>query len=231
MYRRLSALATAGLLAAAALSAPSQPAAEPTGTQQPAEPGGLSRQDRQAVERIEEYLTGIKTLHGRFVQTAANGGQATGQVWLKRPGKLRFEYDKPTEILIVSNGSMLLYFDRELMQTSYIPLSETPLGFLVQESVDLRNVEDYCLAGLERGQGEIAVWVAQQGVQAGQPGSLRLVLDTDPLALKRWRVVDQQGSVTRVRLSQIETGVVLDDDLFDFGEIEDRPTVFDKPDR
>jgi outer membrane lipoprotein-sorting protein len=113
------------------------------------------------------------------------------------------------------------------MQTSYIPLSETPLGFLVKEQVDLEDVEDYHVAGLERGQGEIGVWVAQQGVEAGQPGSLRLVLDTEPMALKRWRVVDQQGTVTRVTLRDVRTGVELDDDLFDFGEIEDRPTVFD----
>ena len=235
MRRRLTALAAAGLTAAlaAALAAavPGQPAAEPTGTQQAAQGDGLgdglSVDERLMVGRIEEYLTGIKTLRGRFVQTAGNGGQATGEVWLKRPGKLRFEYDKPTDILIVSNGSMLLYFDRELMQTSYIPLSQTPLGFLVKERVDLRNVEDYHLAGLERRDGEIAVWVAQEGVEAGQPGSLRLVLDAEPLALKRWRVVDQQGAVTRVRLSEVETGVSLNDDLFDFGEIEDRPSVFD----
>ncbi|MDZ7714420.1 MAG: outer membrane lipoprotein carrier protein LolA [Rhodovibrio sp.] len=231
MRRRLTALTAAGLIAALAAAVPGPSAAEPTGTQQAAQgdgqSDGLSVDERLMVGRIEEYLTGIKTLRGRFVQTASNGGQATGEVWLKRPGKLRFEYDKPTDILIVSNGSMLLYFDRELMQTSYIPLSQTPLGFLVKQRVDLRNVDDYHLAGLERGDGEIAVWVAQEGVEAGQPGSLKLVLDAEPMALKRWRVVDQQGAVTRVRLSEVETGVSLDDDLFDFGEIEDRPSVFD----
>ena len=230
MRRRLTAFAIAGLIAALPVAVPGEPAAEPTGTQQAAKSDGLSVDERLLVGQIEEYLTGIKTLRGRFVQTASTGGQATGEVWLKRPGKLRFEYDKPTDILIVSNGSMLLYFDRELEQTSYIPLSETPLGFLVKDRVDLRNVEDYHLASLEREQDEIAVWVAQEGVEAGQPGSLRLVLNAEPLALKRWRVVDQQGTVTRVRLSDVETGVALDDDLFDFGEIEGRPTVFDKPD-
>jgi outer membrane lipoprotein-sorting protein len=227
MRRRLTALAAAGLIAAVSAALPGEPAAEPTGTQLAAQSDGqsdgLSVDERLMVGQIEEYLTGIKTLRGRFVQTASNGGQATGKVWLKRPGKLRFEYDKPTDILIVSNGSMLLYFDRELEQTSFIPLSQTPLGFLVKDRVDLRNVEDYHLAGLERRDGEIAVWVAQEGVEAGQPGSLRLVLEAEPMALKRWRVVDQQGTVTRVRLSNVETGVALDDDLFDHGEIEGRP--------
>jgi outer membrane lipoprotein-sorting protein len=222
MQRRLIAFATA-LLAALPLAAPTLSAAEPTETQQAAKTDGLSARDQETVQRVEAYLTGIKTLRGRFVQSASNGGQATGEVWLKRPGKLRFEYDQPNDILIVSNGSMLLYFDRELEQTSYIPLSETPLGFLVKDQVDLRNADDYHVAGLERGRGEIAVWVAQEGVDAGQPGSLRLVLSAEPMTLKRWRVVDQQGTVTRVRLTDVETGVALDDDLFDFGEIEDRP--------
>jgi outer membrane lipoprotein-sorting protein len=231
MRRRLTALAAAGLIAGLPLALPGQPAAEPTGTQQAAQTDALSREDQLTVDRIERYLTGIETLRGRFVQTASTGGQATGEVWLQRPGKLRFEYDKPTDILLVSNGTMLLYFDRELEQTSYIPLSETPLGFLVKDRVDLQNTEGYHLAGLERGQGEIAVWVAQEGVEAGQPGSLRLVLNAEPLALKRWRVVDQQGTVTRVRLSDVETGVALDADLFDFGEIEGRPSVLNNEGR
>ncbi|WP_200343718.1 LolA family protein, partial [Rhodovibrio sodomensis] len=205
------------------LAAPTLPAAAPGETQQAATTDRLSAQARRTVARVEQYLTGIKTLHGRFAQSTSNGGQATGEVWLERPGKLRFEYDPPNDILIVSNGSMLLYFDRELGQTSYIPLSQTPLGFLVKETVDLRNLEDYHFAGLDRGQGEIAVWVAQDGVEAGQPGSLRLVLQAEPLALKGWRVVDQQGTVTRVALNGVETGVALEDDLFDFGEIEGRP--------
>jgi outer membrane lipoprotein-sorting protein len=227
MRRTLTALAS---VLALTLAAPAPGAEDAQSRETAAEAGtanGLSAEDRATIARVEDYLTGIETLRGRFVQSASGGGQATGEVWLKRPGKLRFEYDKPTDILIVSNGSMLLYFDRELMQTSYIPLSETPLGFLVKEQVDLEDVEDYHVAGLERGQGEIGVWVAQQGVEAGQPGSLRLVLDTEPMALKRWRVVDQQGTVTRVTLRDVRTGVELDDDLFDFGEIEDRPTVFD----
>ena len=222
MRRRLSVLAAA-LVAVLPPALPAPAAGAPADTQQAAQTDGLNADDRATVARIERYLTGIETLRGRFVQAASNGGRATGQVWLKRPGKLRFEYDEPSDILIVSNGSMLLYFDRELEQTSYIPLSQTPLGFLVKDRVDLRDVEDYHLAGLERDQGEIAVWVAQQGVDAGQPGSLRLVLATEPLALKRWRVVDQQGTVTRVSLDGVETGVSLDDDLFDFGEIEGRP--------
>ncbi|WP_051431690.1 LolA family protein [Rhodovibrio salinarum] len=211
---------TVGLSAPAAMA--NNPDA-PDRTQQAAATSGLQGEDQQTIDRIEAYLTGIETLHGRFVQAASSGGQATGEVWLKRPGKLRFEYDAPANILIVSNGNMLLYFDRELEQTSYVPLSETPLAFLVKDEVDLQNSEDYHVAGLERGEDEIAVWVAQEGVEAGQPGSLRLVLDADPLALKRWRVVDQQGTVTRVSLNDVRTDIALDDDLFDFGEIEGRP--------
>jgi outer membrane lipoprotein-sorting protein len=219
--RRRPTILTAALLAVLTLAVPGSPAAEPA---------QLNAEDRRTVQRVEDYLTGIKTLHGRFVQSASNGGRASGELWLKRPGKLRFEYDAPSDILIVSNGSLLLYFDRELEQTSYIPLSETPLGFLVKDRVDLENVDDYHVAGLDRAPDEIAVWVAQEGVEAGQPGSLRLVLQAEPLALKRWRVVDQQGTVTQVSLNGVETGLELDEELFDFGEIEGRPT-FNQPDR
>jgi outer membrane lipoprotein-sorting protein len=223
-FRTRALAAAAGL--ALALAAPAErAAADPAqpGTQTAAAPATLSPEDRQTVERIERFLTGIDTLHGRFVQTSSEGGRATGELWLDRPGKLRFEYDPPSPILIVSNGDLVLYFDRELEQTSYVPVSETPLAFLVKPEVDLQNAEDYRVARLERTDGRIALWVVQEGVQPGQPGSLRLVLEAEPLRLARWRVVDQQGAVTRVSLHDVETGITVDPDLFEFGEIEGRP--------
>jgi outer membrane lipoprotein-sorting protein len=212
----------AALLLLAALALPVGPAVAAEGPQQAALAGDLSAEDRETIARVEDYLTGIRTLHGRFVQQASNGGRAAGEILLKRPGKLRFEYDPPPDVLIVSNGDLLLYFDRELDQTSYIPLSQTPLGFLVQERVDLTRVEDYHVAGLERGTNRLSLWVAQEGVRAGQPGSLKLTLRTDPLELERWRVIDQQGTETQVALRDVETGIDVDGDLFDFAEIEGR---------
>ena len=93
-------------------------------------PTELSPEERRTVSQAERYLNDIKTLQARFIQESSNGGVAQGRIYLSRPGKLRFEYDPPTPILIVSSGLVVTYYDRELEQVSEVLLSATPLDVL-----------------------------------------------------------------------------------------------------
>lgn len=218
LFTALPGLALAATLASTAIPAHAS-----------AEAGDLSALDqdeRQLVERVEAYLAGIDTLHARFLQVAQNGATAEGEVWVDRPGRLRFEYDPPHPVLMVSNGRQLLYLDRELEETSYVPISETPLWFLLKEDIDVTAADDFHVAGIEQGDDEIYVDIVQPGSAPGQPGSVRLTLEADPLELKEWRIVDQQGAVTEVILQNLQKDVRIDRSKFDFGAVErpDRPT-------
>jgi len=200
---RATALALACALAAAAPAAPAQDA-------------GLSERDRATVERVQSYIEGIDTLRAQFHQRSSNGTEATGTVWIDRPGKVRFDYDPPTDILMIANGDWLLYFDRRQEQTSYVPVSETPLWPLLKAEVDILDAGDFSVAEVARARGRLRVTVVRGDAERGEPGSLELYFTDDPLALTRWRLVDQQGTVTVVDLNDVERGVAVDSAKFDF---------------
>ena len=180
----------------------------------------LTPQDQETITQLERYLSGIGTLRARFRQTSSNGARASGDVWLDRPGKLRFEYDSPHPGLLVSNGHFVVYLDRELEQASYLPVSETPLWFLLKERIDMAATEDYRVAGVARDQGQVRLHVVQAGSEIGEPGSVTLTFQESPLQLTSWRIVDQQGITTEVMLRDPRFGVQVDSDKFDFGKLD-----------
>ena len=115
---------------------------DPTSAGDTARISNLARDDATAIERVEDYLNKIETMESRFVQISSNGAYAEGQVYVDRPGHLRFEYDAPNPTLLIANGQTLLYYDRELKEATFIPLWETPLWFLLQEDVSLLGSAD-----------------------------------------------------------------------------------------
>ena len=122
-------------LSAAALPlrpAPARAAAPPPGAQ-------LTEQDLKDVHRIEAYLTGIKSLKARFQQFSQNGGLIYGNIYLRRPGRLRIEYDPPVPVLIVADGTWASFYDTELDQLNQAPLGSTPAWFLLRDPVSLTD--------------------------------------------------------------------------------------------
>src|ERR1700758_3024256 len=120
--------ALSGLVAVSFVAALPAMAAPPTAA-------GLKPADRADLERIEQYLNGIRTMAGRFTQFAQDGGTAAGSVYLQRAGKMRFDYDKPSPILLVADGTFVVYIDYSLKESSYLPISSTPAWFLLRDKV------------------------------------------------------------------------------------------------
>ncbi len=169
-----------------------------------------------AVLKAQHYLNQIKTLHARFVQVSSNGAYAEGEVYVRRPGRLRFEYDPPHPALLIADGTTLLYYDRELKQSTFIPLWETPLWFLIRKKVDLTgNIE---VSAVERSAGVIRITVQEK--DAGAAGAVTLVFNEQPLALRQWAVTDAQGIITEVTLLNPEFGGKVPDEVFDYGDLD-----------
>jgi outer membrane lipoprotein-sorting protein len=80
----------------------------------PPRAAALNPDQKADVDRVQSYLNGIRTLASRFQQYSGEGNHATGQLWLERPGRMRFEYDPPVPLLLVANGKNIFYYDKEL---------------------------------------------------------------------------------------------------------------------
>ena len=207
---RIFAPLVAGLVAFAALALPLAPPAEA----QRLRPAQLTAEDRQDLQRIETYLNGIKTLSADFLQISQQGGIAKGKFYLSRPGKMRFEYEPPTPILMVADGNFLVYYDSMLKQTSHLPLSTTPVSLLVREQIRMSG--DVTVTGIERGPGTLRVTLRQ--TKEPDQGAITLVFSDQPLQLLQWSVLDPQGQNTRVSLNNMRTDVRLSNDLFRFSD-------------
>jgi outer membrane lipoprotein-sorting protein len=172
----------------------------------------LAGQDRADLARIEAYLNGVRSLKARFAQTAPDGDVTQGTALMQRPGKMRFQYDPPSPFLLVANWGILFFRDTQLNQTTNIPLSRTPLGILLGDQTTLSG--DVAVTKFVRLPGQLQVTL----VRTANPGegSLTLFFADNPLTLRQWIVLDQQGKQTRVSFTNMEVGAVLDAKLFDY---------------
>jgi outer membrane lipoprotein-sorting protein len=199
------ALLTALLASAALLALPPLPAFAAK-----AAPAPLSASQKADLARVEAYMNGIRTLKSDFMQVAQNGATAQGVVAIQRPGNMRIEYAPPSPHLIVTSGSFLVYVEKALKQTSYIPLTSTLAGFLVRENIRLSG--DVTVTAFEKDKGTIRVTLAQTDER--EAGALTLVFSDAPLQLRQWSVIDSQGQTTRISLLDPQFGVPVDPKQF-----------------
>jgi len=169
-----------------------------------------------AVIQVESYLNSIKTLSARFLQVDSDGNVTKGRFYLRRPGRLRFEYDDPSPLLIVADGIWLILHDRELGQVSRYPLFETPLGALVDEPVNLREKVE--VVRVEQALGVLRIMVVDRANP--DDGWIDITFTEPPLILRQWKVRDAQGSTIELSLTDIRVNQNLDPNLFFF---EDPP--------
>ncbi|WP_343713795.1 outer membrane lipoprotein carrier protein LolA [Inquilinus sp.] len=182
-------------------------AAGPAAAVQPAQ---LTAQDRQDLARVEQYLGGLTTVQADFVQTTNNTDLYRGHFYLKRPGKMRLEYEPPISYMYIADGTWLTYYDADLRQRKDVPLGSTIADFITRANVKLSG--DVTVTKVSRGNNLLSV----QLVQTDKPndGALTLNFTSNPMILQSWVSVDQQGNVTQVDLTGIQPGVQLDNKLF-----------------
>ena len=160
--------------------------------------------------RIDSAMNSTASFSGRFAQYAADGSFAQGQVYIKRPGKLRFEYDAPNPLLIVSDGVTLTQQDKALETIDRVPLSATPLNYFLKENINLAN--DTEVIGLQKTYNEWRV-TARDG-SGEMDGAITMVFDAQTLALKEWIIADSFGGETRVLLSELRYNERINPRLF-----------------
>lgn len=177
----------------------------------------LSPAQKGWVARAEDSLNAISMLRARFVQTASDGSRLAGTVWIKRPGNMRFDYDPPSPLLMVASQGQFVYQDKELGQVTALPIEKTPLGLLLKPRLRLEgdvNVTQFSLS-----EGMLALTLVRTTMP--DEGSLTLIFAGPSLVLKAWSVVDAQGLITRIDLTDITVPRTLSDKLFALPKVQE----------
>jgi outer membrane lipoprotein-sorting protein len=161
--------------------------------------------------KVSSYLSSLQTLVGNFVQVGPDGSKTKGDFYIQKPGKVRFEYDEPTQIAIVADGSSLAVRDKKLATQDIYPLSQTPLRFLLSDRIDL--LKDTNVVSVTADDIFISVTIEEKQALIGT-SRLMLMIGTKDGQLKQWTVTDPQGYDTTVAVYNLDTSKKVDPGLF-----------------
>jgi outer membrane lipoprotein-sorting protein len=153
-----------------------------------------------SVERINAALNAMNSLIGDFVQVNASGRRSSGKIYVQKPGKLRFEYDPPSPLEIVADGTSVVIRDRKLNTQDLYSLSQTPLKFLLRDRIDLAR--DTKLLDIRNEPDRTTVTIEDKSTFGGT-SRIALLFDKAQ-ALRQWTVRDPQGYETTVTLSNLD---------------------------
>jgi outer membrane lipoprotein-sorting protein len=162
------------------------------------------------LDRLSAALNAIHSLKGEFSQVDPSGAVEGGDVYIEKPGKMRFEYKPPSTVLVVSDGIDVAVFNKRLNTTDRYPLASTPLNLLLSDHVNLKGSQ--YVVGLEHRPGFMVVHA--RSTDRRMTGNITIVFSDPGLELRQWTVVDAQGLATTVSLRNIQTGMALEPALF-----------------
>lgn len=175
--------------------------------------------DKLSLSEISSYLNGFSSASGQFTQINDDGTISTGNILLKRPGKVRFEYNPPEDMLVVADGSRVGVVDgKSNTGPEAYPLGRTPLKIILARNVDFSR--ERMVTGHESD--GTSTTVEAQDPDNPEYGSIELVFTGDPVELRQWVINDGSGARTTVVLGNLETGVRLDDESFVIPGLERR---------
>lgn len=178
------------------------------------------RADRIPLDEISRYFNSFTTAEGEFTQVNPDGTLATGRLYIRRPGRVRFEYDPPQESLVMAGGGQVAIFDGRSNQgpTQY-PLGKTPLSLILEREVDFAD-RRMIVGHTDDG---ATTTVVAQDPDSPEYGSIRLVFSAQPTELRQWVIRDDTGAETTVILGNMQFGGELSALLFNItAEVDKR---------
>jgi outer membrane lipoprotein-sorting protein len=166
---------------------------------------------RAIVDKVSTYLSRVQVMSGDFAQIGPDGRQSKGQFYVQKPGRVRFDYDPPAKIDIISDGSMVIVRDRGLATQDLYSLSQTPLRYLLAERIDL--LRDTNVTGIYADDTYVTIAVEEKQILVGT-SKLMMMFGAKDYQLKQWVVTDPQGYDTTIAISKVDTARKPDPALF-----------------
>ncbi|MCC6949372.1 MAG: outer-membrane lipoprotein carrier protein LolA [Bradyrhizobiaceae bacterium] len=171
----------------------------------------LTDAQRSAVQRVNTYFNSITTLVGNFVQIGPDRQRLEGEFYMQKPGKVRFDYDPPSPVELISDGSSIVVRDRKLATQDLYPLSQTPLRFLLAEKLDL--LKDTNVVAVHQDDLFVSVVIEEKHPVVGTH-RLMIMFGAKDSELKQWTITDPQGYDTTVAVFNLDQKSKPDPGLF-----------------
>lgn len=167
--------------------------------------------DALNLNQISAYLNSIDTAEGRFTQINSDGSISTGTIYIRRPGRVRFEYDAPNDALVMAGGGQVAIFDPKSNQPpEQYPLARTPLSIILERDVNLQRANMVTAFEYD---GTATMIVAQDPAHP-EYGNIRLKFTGPPVELRQWIITSGDGTRTTVTLNDLNIGASLRAGLF-----------------
>ncbi len=167
--------------------------------------------EKISLNELSAYLNELTTAKGGFTQINSDGTISTGEIFINRPGRIRFEYNAPDETLVMAGGGQVAIFDgKSNAGPQQYPLKRTPLHLILRQNVNLAAAK--MVVG-HTSDGTITTVIAQDP-QHPEHGQIRLRFSANPVELRQWVIVDGGGSETTLILNALEKEVSLSAFLF-----------------
>jgi len=175
-----------------------QPQAKPL----PTRPATADLSPAELLAAINEQLTALKQFSAKFSQISGNGQQVTGRLTVLRPGRLRFDYNVPSAITIIADGSAVAVIDSHLGTQDVYSIGLTPLKFLLGNTINLAR--DFKIIDVSQ-EGDKVIVYGEDSSTLGGTSRIALGFDAKTLLLRQWNVTDPQGYEVQVQLANIDT--------------------------
>jgi outer membrane lipoprotein-sorting protein len=163
------------------------------------------------VDKVSAYLSSLQSLSGDFVQIGPDGSRTVGKFYIQKPGRVRFEYEPPSPIDVIADGSSVAVRDRNLATQDIYPLSQTPLRYLLADQIDLTR--DTTLVGVSQDNLFASVTIEERQFLIGT-NKLVLMFGAKDMRLHQWTITDPQGYETTVAVYNLDTVHKPDPGLF-----------------
>lgn len=164
-----------------------------------------------SLNQVSSYLNSFTSAEGEFTQINTDGTISTGTIYIKRPGRVRFEYNPPEESLVVAGGGQVAIFDpRSDSGPDRYPLNQTPLSIILERNIDLARTD---MVTGHTSDGTTTAVTAQDPAHP-EYGNIRMVFTSSPIELRQWIVTDDTGQQTTVILGDLAKDGRVPDILF-----------------
>jgi outer membrane lipoprotein-sorting protein len=189
--RRLGVVLGAGLLAAALAVAGPAAAASDT------------------AQKIADHFSSVRSMSGEFVQFGPKGEQTGGKFYIQRPGKIRFNYEKPSTYKVIADGKSVVILNEKLKTSDLYPLSKTPLKLLLDERIDLSGGT---VKSVTEESDLTTIKLSDKRVFGGS--TITMMFDPNSSELRQWTITDSKGKDTTVMIFNVQEGVKIDPEMF-----------------